>query len=149
MVAGTADWNFILWGLYFAFFLIIEKKFLLTFLKKHQIFSHIYTIILVVLGFVIFNETNLSSILVTLKNMFLLGNIPLINQETIYYFNNYMIVFIVSMILSTPIIKYINNKYQISQKCSWIEGIAYLSLFIVITAYIVDASFNPFLYFRF
>lgn len=144
-----ADWNFILWGLYFAFFLIIEKKFLLTFLKKHKVFSHIYTVILVVLGFVIFNETDLVSIVSTFKNMFFLGNIPLTNLETMYYFNNYMVVFIVSMILSTPVVKYINNKFKLNERFEMFEGIIYIALFIIITAYIVDASFNPFLYFRF
>lgn len=144
-----ADWNFILWGLYFAFFLIIEKKFFLGFLKKHKVFSHVYTVILVVLGFVIFNETNLVSIVSTFKNIFFLGGIPFTNLETMYYFNNYMVVFIVSMVLSTPVIKYINNKLKLNERFEMLEGIVYIALFIVITAYIVDASFNPFLYFRF
>ncbi len=144
-----AHWNFILWGVYYAIFLIIEKKFLLSFLKKHKIFSHVYTVIVVVLGFVIFNETDLSVLVSTFKSLLFLNQLPLTNLSTMYYFNNYMGVFVISMILCTPVIRYINNKFKINEKLKIFEGIVYLALFVVITAYIVDASFNPFLYFRF
>jgi len=156
MVTGLwhgASWNFILWGLYFAIFLIIEKMFLLKFLEKHHIFGHIYTIILVLISFVIFNETDLSSMILFFKNMFGFGKLAFSNIETMYYFKNYVGVLTISILAAIPWLKLLLNKLKqnpiMAQILSILEPIILVVLLVIVTGYIVDESFNPFLYFRF
>lgn len=156
MVTGLwhgASWNFILWGLYFAFFLILEKALLLKILDKHRVIGHIYTIFLVLISFIIFNETSVSSIILFIKNMFGFNNLSFSNLETVYYLKNYIGVIIIAIIASIPwlqiIKKKISNSVLYKKILPIIESICYILLFIITTAYIVDESFNPFLYFRF
>ncbi len=142
-----AGFNFIIWGLYFFIILVIEKLLLKDFLDKHKIFGHVYTVILVIISFTIFSITDISSLGIFLKNLLGFGLLPLINNETLYILKSYLIIMILSIVLSTPIIKIIydkNNKY--------INGLLTLIifiLFILVTANLVDSSFNPFLYFKF
>ena len=156
MITGLwhgASWNFVFWGLYFACFLVIEKIFLLSFLKKHKLLGLFYTNILVVISFVIFNQTTLSGIYKLLTSMFGLHHLPFSNLETIYYLKNYFIVFIVSILCSTPIIRYfiqkLNQNKMIHKIFEIVEPIIYISLLLLCTSYIIDESYNPFLYFRF
>lgn len=147
-----ASYNFILWGLYFALFLLIEKAFLLKHLEKSKVLSHIYTLIIVVLGFVLFNEKDIPSTLEFYKGM--LGNgIPFINSETIFYFKNYLIVFILSILASFRVLKVLYTKLKNIKKIesimNVIDVVGLLLLLIICTSYIVNSSFNPFLYFRF
>lgn len=147
-----ASWNFILWGLYFFILLIIEKIFLKKYLDKTKILKHIYTIILVIIGFLIFNSQNTQEILVGLKNMFMINKIPLTTTSTIYYLKNNLSLLIISIIGSTPLIKYIVTKIKTSKYRKLIDSlevIAVLALLILVTSFLIDESFNPFLYFRF
>ena len=146
-----ASFNFILWGLYYGIILIIEKKFLLKFLEKHKIFSHIYSIILILIGFVLFNSNSVLEFIIFIKNMFGLGGISFVNQETLFYIKNYLIVIIIAIIFSIPIFK---NKMELIYKKNKvlyevIEIVLIILLLIVDTSYIVNESYNPFLYFRF
>lgn len=156
MITGLwhgASWNFVFWGLYFACFLVIEKILLLSFLKKHKLLGLFYTNILVVISFVIFNQTTVSGIYKFLTSMFGLQHLPFSNLETIYYLKNYFIVFIVSILCSTPIIRYfiqkLNQNKMIHKIFEIVEPIIYISLLLLCTSYIIDESYNPFLYFRF
>lgn len=147
-----ASWNFILWGLYFFILLIMEKIFLKKYLDKTKILKHIYTIILVIIGFLIFNSQNTQEILVGLKNMFMINKIPLTTTSTIYYLKNNLSLLIISIIGSTPLIKYIVTKIKTSKYRKLIDSlevIAVLALLILVTSFLIDESFNPFLYFRF
>lgn len=148
-----ASWNFILWGLYFAVFLILEKMFLLKFLEKHKIFGHIYTLILVLISFVIFNETDISSMMLFFKNMFGFGGLTFSNIETMYYLKNYIGVLIISILAAIPWLTLLLNKLKknskMNQALSILEPIILILLLMIVTGYIVDESFNPFLYFRF
>ena len=148
-----AAWNFIIWGLYFGIILIIEKKFLLEFLKKHKIFSHIYTMFLVTIGFIIFNANNFSEVIAFMKSMFGFNGLPFINQETLYYFKSYIIIIIISIIASTPLLKNICIKLMKNKTINKIMGMLEILFIIIIlmivTAFLIDSSFNPFLYFRF
>lgn len=141
-----ASWNFVLWGAFFAVLLIIEKLFLLKQLEKGKIVSHIYVLFLVVISFVIFNATSLPQIGRDIGGMFGVGGIPLVSAETIYYLKSYGVVFVLGIIGSTPLPKKLVGKMKITP---YIEPVAFLVLLVVITAYLVDGSFNPFLYFRF
>ena len=141
-----ASWNFILWGLYFASFLVLEKKIYGKYLNNTKVFKYIYTIILVVISFVIFNSQSLNDIKIFLSSMFGLNNLPLINNETLYYIRSYLVLLIIAIIASTPILKVIGNKLK---KLEFLEPVIYIGIIILVTAYLVDTSFNPFLYFRF
>lgn len=141
-----ASWNFILWGLYFASFLVLEKKIYGKYLNNTKVFKYIYTIGLVVISFVIFNCETIGDIKIFLSSMFGLNNLPLINTETLYYIRSYLVLLIIAIIASTPLLKVIGNKLK---KLEFLEPVIYIGIIILVTAYLVDTSFNPFLYFRF
>ena len=150
-----ANWNFIIWGLYFGILLIIEKLFIKSFLDKTKIIKYIYTLLIVIISFLIFSTTNINELFNSLKNMFLINNIPLINKTTIYYFRSYIVLLIISIISATPILKITINKIKQTKLNKIIEVLEILEIFIYFglltlsTAYLIDESFNPFLYFRF
>ena len=145
-----ASWNFILWGLYFGVILILEKLFILKVLEKTgKIFSHIYAIILILIGWVIFAFEDLSKIGTYFNAMFNINNFA--NNETLYYVRNYGLITIIGILCSTLIIKNFIEKLNKSDKKRYkiLETIFYMTIFILCTANLVSDSFNPFLYFRF
>ena len=145
-----ASWNFILWGLYFGIILILEKIFILKILDKTKsIFQHIYAIILILIGWVIFAFEDLSKIGMYLKAMFNINNF--INNETLYYLRNYGVITIIGIVCSTLVVKKIINKFNTTnnKKYKILEVIIYMTILILCTANLVSDSFNPFLYFRF
>lgn len=149
-----ASWNFIFWGIYFAVILIVEKKFLYNFLKNHKIFSHIYTLFLVVISFVIFNGDSFAEVFNFLKSMFNINNsLELYNFETIYYIKSYLTLILIGIIASTPFISLLINKLKNKKSFKFLinllEPFYYISLLLTVTAFLIDGSFNPFLYFRF
>ena len=147
-----ASYNFIIWGLYFAVILVIEKLFLKKLLDKTKIINHIYTMLIVVISFLIFDSNSLGEIVIGLKNMFLINDIPLVSAETIYYLKSNLILLIISIVSSTPLLKNIINrlnKTKLNKIISLFEVLTYLILLTLCTAFIIDESFNPFLYFRF
>ena len=103
-----ANWNFILWGLYFGILLIVEKAFLLKYIDKTKIFKYIYTLVIVIISFMIFSTDSLIDIGTNLKNMFFLNNLPVVNSETIYYFRNYFVLLVIACIFATPLLKVLN-----------------------------------------
>ena len=147
-----ASWNFIIWGLYFGIILVIEKIFLGKLLDKTKILKYLYTLIVVVISFLIFSVDSVELILLELKNMFFLRNVPIIGVEVIYQLKNYLMLFIIAIIGATPLMKNIVSKVK-GMKCGKIidilEPIYLLILLVLSTAFLIDASFNPFLYFRF
>ena len=147
-----ASWNFILWGVYFGILLIIEKLVLKKYLDKTKIIKYIYTSIIIIISFLIFNSSSINEILHSLKNMFVINKVPLIGQETLYNLRNYIGIFIVAIIGATPLLKNIINKIR-KTKCknvlNVLEPFVYVILLTLCTAFLIDASFNPFLYFRF
>ena len=146
-----ASWNFILWGLYFGTILVIEKRFFLKFFEKHKIIGNMVTNILVVIGFVFFyNEKNILDIFI---KMFTGRGISFTNVSTNYYLLNYLMLLIISFIACTPLLKNIINKCKKNKNLniviSIVEPIILIGLLVLSTAFIVDASSNSFLYFRF
>lgn len=147
-----ASWNFILWGLYFGILLIIEKKFLKKYLDKTKIIKYIYTTLIIIISFLIFGSASLSQIIEELKNMFGLSQIPLIGSETIYQLKNYAVLLIIAVISSSPLISKIIQKLQktnLKKILNILESLVYITLLILSTSFLIDESFNPFLYFRF
>ncbi len=140
-----AGWNFIIWGLYFGALLLLEKLFMK---NIPDIISHIYVLFAVIISFVIFNAPDMKTVLSDIGGLFGAGNIPISNTVTLYYLRSYALVIIAAIIGATPLVKNLANK--IPEKVSNIlEPIVLIGLIVPITAYLVDGSFNPFLYFRF
>ena len=84
--------------------------------------------------------------------MFFFSDIAFINTETIYYLRSYFIIFVIGVIASTPVVKYLINKVKFKNKeeiLGWGKIVYILFILVLATAYLIDASFNPFLYFRF
>lgn len=147
-----ASWNFILWGLYFVVFLLLEKLLIGKYLQKTKLLKYIYTSIIVIISFLIFNTETIPSIIESLGNMFFLNNLSLTSLETTYYLRSNLILIIISLIGATPLLKNIltkisNTKYKTILNI--LEPITYIVLLTITTAFLIDASFNPFLYFRF
>ena len=146
-----AAWNFVVWGLFFAIFLVAEKLFLSKLLKKSSLLSHIYVIITVLVSFVIFSASDLNAAAKEIKIFFGFGGIPFITEETVYYLKSYAVLIILALIGSTPLIKEGTKKLseKFEKTANVIEPIVLLALFVMSVSYLVDGSFNPFLYFRF
>lgn len=150
-----ASWNFILWGMLYAVFLVIEKLWLAKYLEKSHVWRHAYVMLIVILGFVLFNAVGLTEAAQYLSAMFGLGNMPLISTEFIYYLRSFGLILLMAIVGSTPLPKLIVEKLANTKKplCKTLldvaEPIFLLALLLLTTAYLVDGSFNPFLYFRF
>lgn len=140
-----ASWNYILWGLYYAIILIVEKFIIGKKIEKMPIFlQHLYATILIIVGWTIFACEDLSLLTLFLKKMFC--NKVIIDHTFIFYLKNYFLFILSGIIFSTPIVKIINKK-NIIVKLFLI--IIYFILFLFTVSLLVGDSYNPFLYFRF
>lgn len=148
-----AAWNFIIWGLYFAVFLIAEKYFLGRFLKKSKIISHIYVLLTVMVSFVIFGSDSMKSAAGCLGGMFRLKGLPLILPEHGYNIRSFALILLLAAFGSTPLPRIIVIKVSGTKAGEAVLSVAEVMFSAVIimtaTAYLVDGSFNPFMYFRF
>ncbi|MCQ4922376.1 hypothetical protein NE686_04710 [Tissierella carlieri] len=147
-----ASWNFALWGLFFCGILIVEKLFILDLLKKlPQWLTRIYTLFLVLISWVIFAFDSITDGLNYIKILFGFGSNDIYNHTSLYLLYTNILLFLILIIGSTDIPKrlwnYVNNRFN---KISWIvENIFLLAVIVLSIAYLVDQSYNPFLYFRF
>lgn len=147
-----ANWNFMVWGLYFAVLLMIEKLFLLKLLKKNKIISHALVLFLIMISFIIFDSSTMSVAFDSIGSLFGKGGISIVNAESLYLLKSYLPILIISALGSTPLIKNTVlklNKTKAKAVISFCEPVFVAVLLIFVTAYLVDGSFNPFLYFRF
>jgi alginate O-acetyltransferase complex protein AlgI len=149
-----ADWNFIIWGIGFGIILVVEKLFFIKFLERiPALFCHLYTLLIIIFSFVLFNSSSISDALQYMRGMLGLLNIPVLSKEALYYLNSYKILMILAVLCSTPIpFRIVKKKWKDNKVLSVIsnlEPIIYIVLLIVITGFLIDSSFNPFLYFRF
>lgn len=150
-----ASWNYILWGLYFAFFLVIEKLFLLKLLKRApRAVSNAYTLVLVLFSWVIFAFESLPPALQYFRAMLGLAGGGIINNQGIYYLSTNLILLVICIAAASPWPSLIANKALERLKerellTAMLENMVLLVIFLLCTAYLVDGSYNPFLYFRF
>ena len=149
-----ADWTFIIWGLYFALFLLLEKLFFAKWLEKLPNFaSHIYVFFVMIISFVIFNGNGVAGSLSDLGGMFGALDIPFVNETTMYYVRSFAPMIIIAAIGSTPLVKNLAIKFRDSKRlgkaANVLEPIVMVMLLTVVTAYLVDSSASFFLYFRF
>ncbi len=140
-----AGWNFIIWGLFFAVLMIIERSFLLRYLEKLPSFiSRFYLLFVVAVSWVLFAHNSLGEALAYLKVMFGLDVHPLVNTSSLYALTNFYVLLIIGALFSTPLMNKLKHCLN-----EWIIFIFYSAVLFLSTAYLVDATFNPFLYFRF
>ena len=149
-----ANWTFILWGLLFGIVLIIEKGFLLKVLEKLPIIiQHIYVLFIVMISFIIFNANDLGQAIKQIIGLFGANGEVFLNNYTLYYLKSYFIILIISILGATPILKCLINKLKENDKIrkviNLLEPIVLVLLLLIVTSYLVDNSYNPFLYFRF
>ena len=137
-----ASWNFIFWGLFFFVFLVIERMGFKQVLERHSAFSHVYVIFFLLLSWALFAVTDLGMLGDLFTRMF----VPVGGVDWIYYLRNYIVVFILGTVLSTPAL---NGLYLRLEKNNVFCLVFFGAIFLASTAYLVDATYNPFLYFRF
>ena len=137
-----ASWNFVFWGLFFFVFISMERLGLRDFLDRHRIFSHVYVIFFLLLSWALFAVTDFGMLQQLFTRMF----VPAGGVDWIYYLRNYLVVFLLGILLSTPALK---GLYLRLEKNSAFCLIFFGAIFLASTAYLVDATYNPFLYFRF
>ena len=149
-----ANWTFLIWGLLFGIILIIEKIFLNKFMEKLPSFiRRIYVLFIVMILFIIFNSDNMSVALTNIKGLFGMNGEVFINDYTLHYLKSYLPLLIISLFGATPFIKTLidklrKNKY-VNNIINILEPILIVVILFVVTSYLIDNSYNPFLYFRF
>lgn len=170
-----AAWNFVLWGLFYAMLLMIEKAGLLKWLDKHKTAGHVYTLAMVMFGFVLFNAPGVRQCMRDIAGLFgviiergalkrtmgtgavvqdIFSRMPFVSAEALYYFRSYAVIYVIGMIGATPwpraaAAKVLNILYKGDSEKDYIQAVFSVIILVIVTAYLVDGSFNPFLYFRF
>lgn len=162
-----ASWNFVLWGLWFGLFLALEKFVLRSWLERHAVGAHTYTLLVVLLGWVLFAIPSLADVGVYLQRLFSFEN----GTDAVYALRNHGVRLLLGILLSLPLsslgaaVQQMANRWVSSLRqarhhrsrlTAWGRNglrmgfwLAHLGLFLLSVAYLVDAGFNPFLYFRF
>ena len=138
-----ASWNFVLWGLYFFVFLVLEKAFLRPRLEKTRVLGHLYLLFLVVVSWAIFAITDFAALGRFLAAMFSFRP----GTEWLYYLRNYGVTFLLAGFLSTPLLARWEARW--GERGRMAKNLALGVVLIASIAYLEDATYNPFLYFRF
>ena len=148
-----AAWNFIVWGLFFGVLLIVEKLWLKQYLDRSRVWSRFYLLFVVMISFVIFNAADMPAAFATIGQLFGAGGIPLATPEALYYLRSYAVILVLAILGSTPVVKQLAGRAEASPRLGRLvncaEPVVLAALLVAITGYLVDGSFNPFLYFRF
>lgn len=148
-----SEWTFVIWGMFIGILLVIEKLLLNKYIEKlPSIVRRIYTLFIIMISFIIFSGSNINESFNNIVGLFNFSN-PFINKFTIHYLKDYGLVLIIAIFLSTPILKNTIIKLKKNKKINNIinilEIIVLLILLVIVTSYLIDSSYNPFLYFRF
>ena len=148
-----AAWNFVFWGLFYAVLLMAEKFFLLPALKKGRVLPHVYVLLAVTLGFVLFDAASLKDALHQLGTLFGAGTASGLGTEALYMLRSYGVVLALAVLGAAPLPAMLWKKAQEAKSLAPVltvaEPLCTFALLALCTAFLVDGSFNPFLYFRF
>lgn len=150
-----ASWNFVLWGVYYGVLLALEKFVWGKGLAKLPRFlQHLYALLIVVFGFVIFTFDDMTALGSYLSSMFALAGNPLFGTELLWYLGNYGAVLLAACVLAFPVYPWLKRKaLSLNKKgtavVSAVSMLGYFALFLLAVAYLVNDTYNPFLYFRF
>jgi len=145
-----ANWNYMLWGVYYGLLLIFEKLFLLKLLAKlPSFFTHLYTTFFVLIGWVFFAIEDFTTIKAYLSLMFGFSKRPLMNAITAFYCRDFLIIIVIGILCCWPWAK--NFYYDKIEKTKYDRLVPVLILvtLVICSGYLVDNAYNPFLYFRF
>lgn len=150
-----ASWNFIIWGLYFGFLIMMERYFLQSLLDKlPRAVSHLYLTVAMLFGWVWFYFTDLSQALSTFGILLGLGDKPLYTTELTIYFKEHATLFVIAIIASTPLASRLTGRLvkkdnPFGSALSWAHPIYNLLILAAATSLLIGSTYNPFLYFRF
>ncbi len=144
-----AAYNYIIWGLYYCLILIVEKLFLLKILKKAYVIRNIYSIVLIVVGWVIFNCTSAEQVFVFIKTMF--SGLPIITIEfldglSFLYLLPYLLA---AVVLSTPLFKFVYDKLNNNVITGIVVDAVLVLILITCVIFLINSSYTPFLYFQY
>ena len=145
-----ASWNFVAWGLLFAAFLLLEKL-IPGIGKLPGSLRRIYVLTVVCFSFVLFNATDFAQAAGDMAAMVGLAGLPLISAEAVYYLRSYGVLFLAGIVGATPLVRNLAMRFEqkLPKASAVAEPLVLLALLLLCTAFLVDGSFNPFLYFRF
>jgi len=144
-----ASWNFIMWGLYFGFFILIEKVLLLKWLNKlPRVFGHFYLLLIAILGWVIFYYTDLGKAMAYIRIMLGTTGAHFVSANDVLRLKNNLYFLIFAFMASTPVFKQMIHKLKLT-KNAWYQGAYVFSLMMICISLLLGQSYNPFLYFRF
>ena len=148
-----AAWNFVLWGLFFAVFLTAEKLWYGKALAKTRVLKHVYVLLLVIVSFVLFDAGSVREAVSTVGALFGAAGVSAVNTVSLYYLRSFAAVFLIGIVGATPLPKRAVERLAATRTGAAVvdvlEPLALAAILAVSTAYLVDGSFNPFLYFRF
>ena len=148
-----ASWTFVFWGLGFAVLLVAEKLLYKERLENTHVLKHVYVLLFVTLSFVLFNASSVKEAASQIGAMFGADGLPLVSAESLYYAKSYAVTFLIAVIGATPLCKNVVSKLAESargaQVLAILQPVWLVLLLAACTAFLVDGSFNPFLYFRF
>ena len=148
-----AEYNFILWGLYYCVLLILEKFFYGKYLERSKILSHVYFAIITVCGFMLFHTEDLSLLPARLGELIGVGTTGFTDTVSTFYVTSYLPTVIIAIISATPLVKklgeYLWTRAQLANAALIGTQICAYAMLVLSTAYLIDGSYNPFLYFRF
>lgn len=143
-----AAWNFVLWGVYFGVLLVLEKLFLgrvLSFLKG---VNHIIVIFLIMISWVIFNSHSIDQIMIFIQRMIFIQPYDM-NTLIELNFGNYWPYYVLGLIFSAPIVPWLDSKLKTSTIYNFVKKLIVLALFVLCIIFLIDSSYNPFIYFKF
>ena len=147
-----AAYNFILWGLYYGVLLLLEKFLLKGLLQKGKIIPHLYLLFITIIGFIIFDASSIKDAVYTCGRLLGIGAAFTTIAST-YYTKSYALIIIIASILSTPLLRNVYHAAARNEKAvvvrNVLEPVVCIVILAVSTAYLVDGSYNPFMYFRF
>ncbi len=145
-----ASWNFVLWGVYFLVILVIEKAFLLKALEKlPRVFSHVYALLLIGIGWIIFAFPNLSEGWAIFTGLFGAGTVGFASPVVVYEALRYLPLLVVCFVGATPLPKRIFEKIRQKPAVTYATPVLCALILLLCTAYLVDSTFSPFLYYIF
>ena len=144
-----AAWNFVAWGLYYGVILIFEKYFFHCVLEKlPEVLRHIYSLVLVMVGWVLFFSPSFAGALEYLKLMFGAGGHGFMDGEALYLLISNLGLWVIAIVSSTPLVYGVYERY-VGRRKPVADVVIYAGMFLLCVAYLVTETYNPFLYFRF
>ena len=145
-----ASWNFVVWGLLFAAFLLLEK-FVPGIGTLPSWLRRVYVLLIVCFSFVLFNANDLAQAGQDMAAMMGLGGLPLVTTESVYFLRSYALLFLAGIVGTTPLVRNLAAVFEgrFPKASALAEPVVLTTILLLCTACLVDGSFNPFLYFRF